>query len=361
MEDQLPAANPIGQNIFAYYSPSGILRYMAEINFTDRNAVEKFLDGKQFRHCANLRCNPLQLQQGTVYMPFCMESRFKREGVAEFLELPSPPRPLSPLTYTTIPTWAPLVSCPADCKGYRNRTVAKVKKTIASSVRTLLRRNKAESAIERKRGWWETWWGQAVMLIVTGVIAGLILWGVARHYEKKTSLNKSSVNVVNITGVHVKNQETGRIGFAFNVYYVNKGEGTATALTHRTIIASSPNRLSDEELEAYRMKGRLLVPPDPKAASEDEIQPGLNPQHFFSIPENDSEIEQFEAQAQDTLNGKTRLYIFVTMKYLDAALLPNQGRVTEFCGWFLGTFDMWHDCGNRIYTENLPKAVLNTR
>jgi hypothetical protein len=28
-------------------------------------------------------------------------------------------RHLSPLTYMHIPTWAPLISCPPDCKGYK--------------------------------------------------------------------------------------------------------------------------------------------------------------------------------------------------------------------------------------------------
>lgn len=33
---------------------------------------------------------------------------------------------LSPLIYTTVAVWGPHVSCPRDCKGYRNRTAAKI-------------------------------------------------------------------------------------------------------------------------------------------------------------------------------------------------------------------------------------------
>ena len=83
------------------------------MNFSDRNAVERFLEGKKFRHCANLQCSPVELEHQVLYMPMCIEGRFKREGLAEVLDLPHPPRPLSPVTYTTIPLWAPLVSCPA--------------------------------------------------------------------------------------------------------------------------------------------------------------------------------------------------------------------------------------------------------
>ena len=34
------------------------------------------------------------------------------------------------------------------------------------------------------KGWWEVWWGQSVILILTGVIAGLIIWAITRHYDK---------------------------------------------------------------------------------------------------------------------------------------------------------------------------------
>src|SRR5260370_37793392 len=60
-------------------------------------------------------------------MPACLEGRFAREGFAQHIEMPLRSRPLSPMTYTTIPQWAPLIRCPRDCKGYRNRTVAKVR------------------------------------------------------------------------------------------------------------------------------------------------------------------------------------------------------------------------------------------
>lgn len=40
----------------------------------------------------------------------------------------------------------------------------------------------------RKKEWWETWWGQAILLIVTGVIVGLVVWGVTRHYDKPIAI-----------------------------------------------------------------------------------------------------------------------------------------------------------------------------
>lgn len=96
------------------------------LNFTDRNAVEDFLETKRFRPCANLKCFPAHVQRDAIYLPVCLQGRFHREGVAEFFDMPVPPRPLSPLTYTSVGAWGPLVSCPRKCKGYRNRTVAKI-------------------------------------------------------------------------------------------------------------------------------------------------------------------------------------------------------------------------------------------
>ena len=96
-------------------------------NFGDQNSVEEFLADKKFRqHCVNLRCSPVQLQHQRLFMPMCDEGRFDRQGVAEAFEMPSAKvGRLSPVTYMVIPTWAPFISCPLKCKGYKNRTVAK--------------------------------------------------------------------------------------------------------------------------------------------------------------------------------------------------------------------------------------------
>jgi hypothetical protein len=96
------------------------------LNFADRNAVEQFLETKRFRPCANLKCFAAHLQHETLYLPVCLEARFNRKGAAQYIEIAQPPRALSPLTYTSVAAWGPLLSCPRKCKGYRNRTVAKI-------------------------------------------------------------------------------------------------------------------------------------------------------------------------------------------------------------------------------------------
>jgi hypothetical protein len=135
------------------------------IDFRDRNAVERFLETEKFRRCTNLRCDSVSHpNMQMLYMPACLEGRFAKEGVAQHIELPLGSRPLSPVTYTTIPIWASLISCPPDCKGYRNRIVARV--------RAMFRRQSHPEGSPKssKREW--MWW-IGILITVTGIVLAL--------------------------------------------------------------------------------------------------------------------------------------------------------------------------------------------
>jgi hypothetical protein len=151
------------------------------INFTDRNAVERFLEGDQFRPCGNLKCLPVNLQYQIVYLPACLENRFHREGIAEHLEMPLLSRHLSPMTYQSVGIWAPLVSCPRDCKGYRNRTVAKLQNAGSAAVNSLFGKPNRTGEVEKP--WWKEW----STLIVTGVIVGIIVLLLTPYFAKTTT------------------------------------------------------------------------------------------------------------------------------------------------------------------------------
>jgi hypothetical protein len=132
---------------------------LQSVNFSDRNAVEKFLETAKFRPCAHLKCLPAGLKHGIVYMPVCLEGRFNKTGVADFIEMPLPPRPLSPLTYTTIGVWAPLVSCPPDCKGYRNRALANMQNAVRLAARWFFPKHDVNEGVlfKRKVGGKDRW------------------------------------------------------------------------------------------------------------------------------------------------------------------------------------------------------------
>ena len=76
----------------------------------------------------NLGCLPAHTRDGVLHLPVCSTGNFDRQGNARHFEMPDPQRPLGPLTYLTVAIWGPLVSCPRNCKAYRNQTAAKLLK-----------------------------------------------------------------------------------------------------------------------------------------------------------------------------------------------------------------------------------------
>ena len=92
-------------------------------NFEDRSSAEQFLECGKFRvRCANVSLDKVALPQSHfAYMPICLESRFEKAGIAQFMPMPVRGHPLNPITYTSIGDWGPLVSCPRKCRGYRNK------------------------------------------------------------------------------------------------------------------------------------------------------------------------------------------------------------------------------------------------
>jgi hypothetical protein len=100
-----------------------------DTDFRDRNAVDRYLESGKFRRCANLESIPATLPPSgiTVYLPVCTKSRFNRAGFAANIEMPIPGKPLGPITYSTLGNWAPLISCPRNCREYEHPALAKAK------------------------------------------------------------------------------------------------------------------------------------------------------------------------------------------------------------------------------------------
>jgi hypothetical protein len=158
------------------------------------------------------------------------------------------------------------------------------------------------------------------------------------------------MEVVDVVGVPLVNKNDKRKGFGLSVFYENKGNIACTIMAHRTfaVAVEGTKELPVEEVANYMKIAHQLR--SPNLNTRYEVQPGAMPRHFFSYPDSDSEIAQMKELSSDVLAEKKRLYLFVVMKYRDDKLPKNQIRITEFCGLFIGNFDMWHNCGmNRIY------------
>lgn len=97
-----------------------------DTNFTDKNAVDRYLECGRFRRCANLKAAPAYLPDVTIYIPMCMKSRFNRTDVAAYIPMPSPNQPLNPLTQASLRYWSRSISCPRNCREYKNATVARI-------------------------------------------------------------------------------------------------------------------------------------------------------------------------------------------------------------------------------------------
>jgi len=165
--------------------------------------------------------------------------------------------------------------------------------------------------------------------------------------SKPKTLSLSRIEVTNFTGIPVRNKFTNKPGYFFNVYYENKGSVAATLLARKGKAEHPDHLLSADELNAIQQQ--INEAPDGPLDSYQEIQPGP-PGQFFSFP-LESDAGEMVGPAQDALSGKTRLYLFFQMKYRDADKPSARVRVTYFCGWFLDTFTMWHNCGTKIYSK----------
>jgi hypothetical protein len=74
-----------------------------------------------------------------------------------------------------------------------NVSITKINSDNVNSIVASVSGNKVVPGGERKKGWWETWWG----VVVTSVIAGLVIWGATRYLDRpspKTALSAQTTD-----------------------------------------------------------------------------------------------------------------------------------------------------------------------
>lgn len=171
-----------------------------------------------------------------------------------------------------------------------------------------------------------------------------IAWDKAQITSVPVPARKSRLQIYKVSALPLANGE--RRSFALSVSYVDSGNIPATVIAIGSVVVTSDKRMASEDESRWQKQSvRTAIAPAHKFS---EIMPGVPdvpPQHFFSVPDKDEEIASLSGVYQLVLDSKVYLYLFVTMKYQDTALPPDKMRVSEFCAFFIGTFDIWHDCG----------------
>lgn len=86
--------------------------------------------------------------------------------------MPSRTHRLSPITYTTIPLWAPLISCPPDCRGYENRTVAWVRAIFKKNLQLRTTGRTSDDSPKATSKWdWKFWLGVILIPVALAILA----------------------------------------------------------------------------------------------------------------------------------------------------------------------------------------------
>lgn len=168
--------------------------------------------------------------------------------------------------------------------------------------------------------------------------------------EISQDVRQSRLEVSKVNLVEVVNKQ-GKHSNILNVYYINKGMIPTTFAIHRAVVVPSPSLLTSEEQEKYVEIARSAKLPTKFEDQRDDIEPGSPPEHFFSLPE-ENQIDKFGETAAKVLSSESNLYVFIAFKYRDASLPKGQIRLTQYCGLFYQSFDLWHSCGvNRVSLE----------
>ncbi len=186
--------------------------------------------------------------------------------------------------------------------------------------------------------------------IVVIVIAGILVFiGYRNELNwRSSSRGETRIDVTNVVPVLAHSNKGN--GLFVNVFYANHGKLHIKRMVHRCVSLYSEDPLNQTAEDALVATADSLPFPN-DLPPRVEIPPGDSPKHYFSCEQSDEQIMN-SWKAADVLTSDHRLYIAVVLKYQDDSTPRDKVIVTEFCGWFGRTFEMWHNCGrNRLFSE----------
>jgi hypothetical protein len=138
------------------------------------------------------------------------------------------------------------------------------------------------------------------------------------------SLHESRVAVTNITGLPLINKDTSEKGFAFNVFYGNKGSIAATDVARSVMVFPSGTMLDSGQESVNQDTVLVDVMAIKRDKTINEVSPNA-PDNFFSVPDPDY-IKDMASYAEAAKQWKMRIYLFIAFRSRDADLPPNNLR-----------------------------------
>ncbi len=194
---------------------------------------------------------------------------------------------------------------------------------------------------------WPYWTRWAISIVCVCALAFVALSVYKRALEPAakpaTPPMQAQISVTKMAGGFLKQQKTGQEGFTVNVYFRNSGTAATGKVSHRTVLVSSLEPLTPEQIAENQRTAREPIHPDTGGVIA-EMEPN-GPELFYSTPNDDAGLVQVAREAQRVLNGRKIFYLFIGFRYRDADLPAGKVRLTELCRWAQGSFDAWHFCG----------------
>jgi len=158
---------------------------------------------------------------------------------------------------------------------------------------------------------------------------------------------RSKLRISSSQGHLVRNANTDKQSVAFSIHCVNEGQLAAVGAIHRCTFAVSEELLSETELESLADDAAKFE----WLRSNNEIEP--NEQRFFTCPSDEAGFSALSSHTEAVLAGRSRIYLFVAIKYWDRSMPQKSRNVVERCGWFSGDLQVMHMAGRnrsvRVY------------
>lgn len=193
-----------------------------------------------------------------------------------------------------------------------------------------------------------------VIILVVEFVLGYFVWP---HPVDHARLSITGISVV---PPHLSTGPDAGKAY-FNIFYSNTGQLKAKGFLWRTSLLNGTHILSKEEEYRWQDKGLRFDWSKEADTNVETLPESMDPRnvHFYSYPSQPGpEMDWFTITYPRVITGREIIYLFADLIYKDATMDSDVVGVTEFCGWFGGSFNYWHVCGrSRSLLMKIPKLT----